>query len=163
MDTSIEILIVEDRGIIAAKVKRELERAGFAVAGVAASTATATDLAGRLSIQAAILDIDLRGEPVYPIADILHGRGIPFLFLTGYGRAALPDPWKMVQLVEKPFEADTLISALRLALAGKAASPSGARTTSPAILRARDTVRHRRDLLTEQRAWAETREQPKLD
>ena len=155
MDRSIDILIVEDRSIVAAKIKRELERAGFAIAGMAATQAAAMDLAERLKVQAAILDIDLRGQPIYPVADILYRRGIPFLFLTGYSHVAVPSPWQDILLVEKPFEPIALIRTLRSAMAGEAAQPAPERATTPAIQRAWDRVRHTRDILTEQRAWAE--------
>lgn len=151
----VAILVVEDRSIIAAKVRRDLERAGFVVAGMCATVAAAEAMAQTLPIAGAVLDVDLRGEPVFPVADTLRERGIPFLFLTGYGRAALPAAWQTVPLLEKPFEAEALARALRLALTGSHEAPAEQRLSTPAIRTAWDRMRHSRDLVTEQRAWTE--------
>jgi CheY-like chemotaxis protein len=155
MNQSTDILIVEDRGIIAAKIKRELHRAGLSVAGMAATQAAALKLAGQSRAGAAILDIDLGGQTGYPVAEVLRSRGIPFVFLTGYSHVAVPPPWQDVPLVEKPFEAATLIRCLHLAMAGGQVAPAEGRMVTPVILESWDRVRHLRDLLTEQRAWSE--------
>ncbi len=155
VDEAAGILIVEDRSIVAAKIKRELERAGFAVAGMVASEPAALKLAGTLPLSAAILDIDLRGVPAYAVAEVLHARRIPFLFLTGYSQTAVPKAWQHVHLVEKPFPGEALIRALGLAMTGDRASAAADRAITPAIRRAWDRVRHARDIVTEQRAWVE--------
>lgn len=149
------VLIVEDRAIVAGKVKRELERAGFVVAGMAASQEAAVGMAERLPLLAAVLDVDLRGQPVFPVAQALRRRSVPFIFVTGYGAAALPHEWRGVHLVEKPFEPGGLIRCLGLAIEGRPAAAPADRVTTPAIRRAWDRMRQTRDLLTEQRAWAE--------
>lgn len=155
MDQADGILIVEDRSIVAAKVKHELEAAGFRIAGMASGQVIGRDLASRLPLSAAVLDIDLRGKPVYPVAEILRRRAVPFLFLTGYGNVALPPLWRDVHLLQKPFEGDALIRTLTLAMTGGEAPAVDQRVTTPAIQRAWDRIRHTRDILTEQRAWAE--------
>lgn len=160
MDERARILIVEDRSIVAAKVKRELEAAGFAIAGMAANLMAAIDLARRIPIDAAVLDIDLRGEPVYPVAEILRGRDIPFLFLTGFSQVAVAAPWQRVPLVEKPFAADTLVRALRATIAGERSVAPDRRMFTPAIRTAWEVARHSRDLVTEQRAWSEQHGSP---
>jgi DNA-binding response OmpR family regulator len=149
------VLIVEDRSIIASKVRRELERSGFPIAGMVANVMDAAWLAETLTLKAAVLDVDLRGEPVYPVAETLRRRGVPFLFLTGFDHHAISPAWQHVLLVEKPFEGVTLTKALAAAIAGERASPVKTRSTTPAIRTAWDRVRHTRDLVTEQRAWAE--------
>lgn len=155
MEQTAGILIVEDRSIVAAKVKRELERAGFAIAGLAATEAAALELAGTLPLRAAVLDIDLRGVPIYGVAEVLRGRGVPFLFLTGYSRTVVPAAWQRVHLVEKPFEGEAFVRVLGLAMTGHRAVVPKQRGATPAIRRAWDSVRHTRDILTEQRAWIE--------
>ena len=122
---------------------------------MASSQDAACDLAGRLTLEGAVLDIDPRGRPVYPVAEALRGRDVPFVFLTGYSHAAIPAPWRGVQLIEKPFNGGVLVEALRLAMAGEPADPLQSRMTTPAIRRACDRVRQTRDILTAQRAWAE--------
>jgi hypothetical protein len=66
----------------------------------------------------ALLDINLRGEPLYPLAEALRARGVPFLFLTGYESLAIPEAWRGAPRIEKPFEAATLLGALAHLLAG---------------------------------------------
>lgn len=149
------ILIAEDRAIIAAKIRRDLQQAGYAVAAVAGTIAEAEAAAQRLPIRGAVLDVDLRGEPVYSVAAILLARRLPFLFLTGYGRAALPREWQGVPLLEKPFTGAALSAALRRAMSGVRPAPPPRTVTTPTIRRAWDHMRHNRDLLTEQRAWTE--------
>lgn len=80
------ILLVEDEALVAIDLAYELEKAGAAVT-------FATTLAEALAIaeiephhSAAVLDINLRGEEVYPAAEILAENGVPFLFCTGHGR-----------------------------------------------------------------------------
>ena len=81
------VLIVEDEYLIRLLLEDMLDDLGYGVAGVAYSvprhgqTATA-------QIDLAILDVNLDGEEVYPVAEILKGRGLPFFFVTGYGAQA---------------------------------------------------------------------------
>ena len=153
------ILVVEDRGIVAAKVARALTGAGHAVAGMAPTLREAFKQAGALAgdLDAAVLDIDLRGETVYPFAAALRDRGVPFVFLTGYGAPAVAACWRNVIRVEKPFEAATLLRALGDAMAGRGAEPRPGEpaVVTPTIRRAWDTMRHTRDIITEARAFRE--------
>ena len=114
-------------------------------------------LANTLPLEAAILDLDLRGEATYPIADALRRRAIPFVFLTGYSHVAILPNWQEEQHVEKPFDGPTLIRALDAAIDRRRSPPAAERVITPTISRTWDRVRHMRDLLTEQRAWAEER------
>jgi CheY-like chemotaxis protein len=59
-------------------------------------------------LDAAILDVNLGGESVYPVADMLHARGIPFVFMTGYGSASIDPRFAMVPVLQKPIEAKAL-------------------------------------------------------
>jgi len=115
----LRVLVMEDRALIAAKVMEVLHEVGCVPVGPAATLQAGLDLAkcNDIGIDAAVLDIDLRGSPVYPLAEALLLRGIPLLFLTGYGANAIPDVWRGTIRVEKPFEATTLIAALVSALA----------------------------------------------
>lgn len=153
------VLVVEDRGIVAAKVQRVLSAAGYVVVGLAPTLASALAQLDRFAdgLDAALLDIDLRGEPAYPVAAVLRDRGIPFVFLTGYGALAVAEPWQGVPRVEKPFEAAALLRAVADALAGKPAdrAPGAAGVATPAIRRAWEAMRHTRDIVTEARAYRE--------
>ena len=114
----LRVLVMEDRGLIAAKVMEVLHEGGCVPVGPIATVQAGLDVTKRddIGIDAAVLDIDLRGSPVYPLAEALRSRGIPLLFLTGYGANALPDVWRGAIRVEKPFETTTLIMALVSAL-----------------------------------------------
>jgi CheY-like chemotaxis protein len=98
------LLIVEDEYLIAADLAASLEKVGAEVVGPAASVKEALELvqedAGQLD--AAVLDINLRGEQVFPVADVLARRGVPFVFTTGYDGVAVPSPYAGVPRFEKP-------------------------------------------------------------
>ena len=149
------VLVVEDNGLIAAKLAQILRRAGHAVVGPAATLVAALDLRRQhgAALGAALLDIDLRGEPVYPLAQALEATGVPFLFLTGYESLAIPEAWRGVPRIEKPFEATALLGALARLLAG-APLPPDPPVSSPAPLseldhRAFAAMRRTRELFME--------------
>jgi FixJ family two-component response regulator len=66
---------------------------------------------------AAVLDVNVAGEPVYPVAEALTARGIPVVFTTGYGDSGIAAPWRDWPIVQKPFSQDQLERALRAAVA----------------------------------------------
>lgn len=154
------LLIVEDRELIAAKVGRAVSEAGHQVVAMAPTVGAALTalLTHGEAIDAAILDIDLRGEPVYPIAELLDERGAPFVFLTGYGASAIDPLWRWVHRVEKPFETAVLVRALDDALNDRPGPSPGrsavSRTTTNRL--AMDMIRDTRDAITEARAMRES-------
>jgi len=83
---------------------------GFEVIGPAASVNEALALVEKVGsgLDAAILDINLRDERVYPVADRLSARHIPFVFTTGYDVAVIPENYAKVQRCEKPVSSDNL-------------------------------------------------------
>jgi CheY-like chemotaxis protein len=108
------ILVVEDEYFIADDLRSGLTAQGAAIVGPAATVGDALDLVangGRLD--AAVLDINLRGEMVYPVADRLKEKGVPFLFLTGYDARAVPARFAGVTHCEKPVALRSLIAALQ--------------------------------------------------
>ena len=88
------LLLVEDEYIIADDLALSLEQLGFEVVGPAGSVQEALDLVRRNGdrLDGAVLDINLRGERAYPIADALSDRGVPFVFTTGYDTPVIPAP-----------------------------------------------------------------------
>jgi DNA-binding response OmpR family regulator len=106
------VLIVEDRYLIAAQLAEELERLGARVAGPCARLQAAADALAREPVTAAILDVNLDGQAVYPLAEALADRGVPFLFLTGYDAEALPSEWRGRPRLTKPVELRALREAL---------------------------------------------------
>jgi CheY-like chemotaxis protein len=107
------VLLVEDDYFIAEDLKAEFEEGGAEVLGPVPSVEAALALiAGTAEIDGAILDISLQDELVYPVADALHARGVPFLFATGYDAAAVPSLHGAVALCQKPVDPVTVARAL---------------------------------------------------
>lgn len=107
------IFIVEDDFFIAQDVAASLAAAGAQIVGPAASVAEALTLVARAeSLDGALLDINLRGEMAYPVADALQVRSVPFVFATGYDRAAILARYADVPLCEKPFDPDRVARAI---------------------------------------------------
>lgn len=106
------ILLVEDEFIVATMAEDMLSELGATVVGPATSLARGLALAENEEIDAAVLDINIQGTTVDPVADILSRRGIPFIFATGYGRPALRDRSQQAPLLDKPYTVDKLAAML---------------------------------------------------
>jgi CheY-like chemotaxis protein len=106
------VLLVEDEGIVAMVVEDYLLDLGYEVVGVAARLEVGMQLAQDAAIDVAILDVNLAGKLSYPIAELLHDRGIPFVFSTGYGTAGRPDEFRNIPTLAKPYGKDDLARAL---------------------------------------------------
>lgn len=97
------ILLAEDEYFIMQDLRSGLETLGATVVGPAPSVADALALiAGGAAVDAAVLDVNLRGEKVYPVAEALSARGIPFVFSTGYSDDMLDPCFRQVPVCEKP-------------------------------------------------------------
>ena len=113
------VLVAEDEYLLAYDLADMLEERGAEVAGPVGRVAEALALLrGGPAPDAAILDINLQGEKVYPVADALRGSGVPFVFTTGYEAWAIPSVYEDVPRVEKPVEAEHLLALLHRLLAG---------------------------------------------
>ena len=106
------VLIVEDEGLIALLLEELMERMGYDVVAVSSTLEEAVERARTVSVDFAMLDINLNGKESFPVAEVLRGRGIPFLFATGYGDSALASDHADALVVEKPFSRDALRRAL---------------------------------------------------
>jgi CheY-like chemotaxis protein len=105
------LLIVEDEYLIAADLTQTLEKIGIVVVGPAGSVETALELVKEEGsrLDGAVLDVNLHGQRVYPVAEALAGCGVPFLFTTGYDAEAIPDLYSKVPRCEKPVDIQKLI------------------------------------------------------
>jgi CheY-like chemotaxis protein len=106
------ILVVEDEFFVALVVEETLQSLGCTVLGPFADLAEATEAATRETVDAAVLDINLRGEMVYPLAEHLNRQGVPFVFTTGYAIADLPERFRVFGCLRKPVDARTLKQAV---------------------------------------------------
>jgi CheY-like chemotaxis protein len=107
------ILLVEDEYFLVQDMAQAFLDAGAGIVGPAASVADALRLvAAATRVDGAVLDINLRGEMVYPLADMLHARGIPFVFATGYDRESIPERFDGHLRCEKPVRVEKVADAL---------------------------------------------------
>lgn len=115
------VLVVEDEGAIALLIEEMLEEFGCEVVASVARLAAACEIAGSVQVDLAILDVNLAGERVFPVADILRERQIPFLFSTGYGASGLPAEYAARPVLHKPFSESELQQKIAVTLkeAGK--------------------------------------------
>jgi CheY-like chemotaxis protein len=107
-----KVLIVEDEALIAMLLEEMLADRGYSVAGVATTVEEGEDMAKRLDFDAAILDVSLNGSYVFPVAEHLDARSIPFVFTTGYGEAGLTEAWADRPVFTKPYDIGELTEAL---------------------------------------------------
>ena len=107
------ILVVEDEALISVLIEDALEGLGYDTVGPVPSVPEAMALAETEALAAAVLDVNVGGEPVYPVANVLKRRGIPFVFVTGYQRDELPVAHGDAPLLEKPFGDTMLAKAIR--------------------------------------------------
>ncbi len=108
------VLVVEDEELVAMELVTELERLGWHVLGPAATVAEAEALLkSASSVDAAVLDVNLRGRPVYPLAELLEKRKIPFLFCTGYEVIDPAGRFQDVPVIRKPAHGIATATALQ--------------------------------------------------
>ena len=110
------VLIVEDEAMIAMLVEDMVLDFGSEVVGPVANMTDAINLARSAELDTAILDINVGGSVIFPVADILIERGIPFIFATGYGSVGLPPRFHNSPTLPKPFSYQSLAEALRAVL-----------------------------------------------
>ena len=117
----LRILLVEDEAMVAMLIERMLEELGCRVAEWATNVPAALQAVDRDEFDGALLDVNLRGEPVYPVAELLAGRRLPFIFVTGYGRTADSlGRFSDAAVLKKPFDSAQLARMLRDEIAGPA-------------------------------------------
>lgn len=91
---------------------------GTEVVGMAMKVSRALDMiAGGLDIQVAVLDVNIGGEKIYPVAFRLRELGVPIVFATGYGRSGVDPEWHDCAILQKPYTAEQVQTAIEDALA----------------------------------------------
>jgi DNA-binding response OmpR family regulator len=109
--TEPRILMVEDEMCLAMMLEDVLIDAGYQVVR-AARLNDAMTIARREHIDAAILDVNLHGEAVYPLASQLHEAGVPFMFASAYGKPGIPEAFSRYRVMPKPYPINDLIPAV---------------------------------------------------
>ena len=106
----LRVLLVEDEAMVAMMVEDMLTALGCVVVDVAGTVSRGLAIAGDAGKQldGAILDVNLGGEKVYPIAEALAGRGVPFIFSTGYSLAGIAEAFAHIPILPKPYEQEDL-------------------------------------------------------
>ncbi len=111
------ILVVEDESLVAMLLETILEDMGCVPIGPASSVREAHSLlADNADLDGALLDVNVAGTEVFPVADALVERKLPFVFSTGYGEGGLPDRYKGHPTIQKPFTEAAVRQALMSAL-----------------------------------------------
>ena len=114
----VRVLVVEDEVAIAMLIEDMLLDLGAEVIGPAGRLAQATSMVDG-TVHLAIIDVNVAGEPVYPLAAILAAQSIPFVFSTGYGAGGIEEAWRGRPVLQKPFSQSDLEKVLREVRAGE--------------------------------------------
>jgi CheY-like chemotaxis protein len=114
------ILVVEDESLVAMLLETILEDMGCATLGPVSTVDEALSVIGDgQAFDGALLDVNVAGKEVFPVAEALRARGVPFVFSTGYGEGGLPPEWRGQATIQKPFTEDAVRQALMDALGVK--------------------------------------------
>lgn len=143
----LRVLIVEDEPIVADAMEREMRDAGCALVLGARDVERALEIVASTAIDAAILDVDLAGRHVWPVAAALDALGVPFVLMTNYATLSVPPAFEGRSILARPLRAGSLALAIDRAVA-EACAPratplwfsSTGRTGSAAERPARNTA-----------------------
>jgi DNA-binding response OmpR family regulator len=112
------VFLVEDEVMIRMMVTDMLEELGYKVAAEAGEIGEAMRLAENAYFDLAILDVNVNGKVISPVADLIKARNRPFIFATGYGSSGLPEEYRDRPALQKPFQLETLGKAIDNVLRG---------------------------------------------
>jgi two-component SAPR family response regulator len=113
------VMIVEDEALVAMALREALDELGFSVIGPFNRISEAMIALRNNRIDAAVLDVNLGGDLIYPLADVLVADRVPFVFITGYGAEEIEPRYAHVPVLQKPIEAEALKSVfVRPAISG---------------------------------------------
>ena len=110
------VLVVEDELMIRMLLEGMLTDLGHTVAAEAGGIDEAVAIAKKGAFDVAVLDVNLNGQPVTPVVEILVERGVPFVFASGYGQRGVPEAYRTIPTLQKPFQADALADAIETAM-----------------------------------------------
>lgn len=113
------VFLVEDEALIRMMIAEMVEELGHRVAAEAGNVDEATSLARTGNFDFAVLDVNLAGRSVSPVAEILESRRVPFIFASGYGATGLPQPFTERRVLRKPFLVGQLREEIAIAVSSK--------------------------------------------
>jgi CheY-like chemotaxis protein len=111
--TGRRILLVEDSPVVGPFTAELLEELGCEVVGPAPNMAAARELIEDGGYDAALMDVHIRGERVFPLCDVLEAKRVPFVLTSGYADWQMPDKWADRPRLQKPYTIDQVREALR--------------------------------------------------
>jgi CheY-like chemotaxis protein len=115
------VFLVEDEVMIRMMVADMLEELGYSIAAEAGEISEAIRLAQSIDFDLAILDVNVNGKVISPVADLIRARNRPFIFATGYGSSGLPEEYRDRPSLQKPFQIETLARVIENTLKSTAA------------------------------------------
>jgi len=115
------VFLVEDEVMIRMMVADMLEELGYQVAAEAGDISEAIRLAETAEFDIAILDVNVNGKVITPVAELIKARGRPFVFATGYGSSGLPELYRDRPTLQKPFQLENLGRVIADTLKGQTA------------------------------------------
>ena len=104
----LRVFVVEDEPMIRIMVTDMLEELGYRVVAEAGDVEEAAKRARSADFDLAILDVNVRGKLITPVAELIRARGRPIIFATGYGSEGLPEEFRDFPALSKPFQLDAL-------------------------------------------------------
>ena len=115
------VFLVEDEVMIRMMVADMLEELGYSIAAEAGDISEAIRLAQSTDFDLAILDVNVNGKVISPVADLIKARNRPLIFATGYGSSGLPEEYRDRPSLQKPFQIETLARVIENTLKSTAA------------------------------------------
>lgn len=109
----LRVLIVEDQAPIALQLEDMLVDSECEVVGPASRVDQALKLLEEQAVDTAVLDINIAGDLVYPVADAMDARGLPYIFATGYSPSDVASPYGDRRILQKPFSRRVFLDAIR--------------------------------------------------
>lgn len=110
------VFLVEDEVMIRMMVADMLEELGYRIAAESGEVGEAVRLAQSTEFDIAILDVNVNGKVISPVAEVIQARNRPFVFATGYGAQGLPEEFRGRPTLQKPFQMETLALVLQTVL-----------------------------------------------
>ena len=110
------VFLVEDEVMIRMMVADMLEELGYSVAAEAGEISDALRLVQSTDFDLAILDVNVNGKVITPVAELIKARNLPFIFATGYGSSGLPEEYRDRPALQKPFQLESLAKMIEGAL-----------------------------------------------